>query len=120
MPEEWANACTAVCTGDSWNVFIKALRNLFVEDMVARLDSWADREKYPELNKQLHSIRLRRNYVEHPDSVKGREEEERCRLEDIGRRLPISTNDWLILQLKALDRLIKALEVTIEQIARQG
>jgi tetratricopeptide (TPR) repeat protein len=118
MPGEWADACVVVRTQESWKVFIKALRNLFVEDMRERLDSWVDRKKYPELNRELHSIRLRRNYVEHPVSVDGREEEERCRLEDIGKRLPTSANDWLILQLKALDRLGRAIEATIEQIAR--
>jgi hypothetical protein len=118
MPEEWANACIVVRTRDSWDIFIKALRNLLVEDMKARLAVWDDRRRYPDLNTQLHSIRLRRNYVEHPESVESRDEEEGRCLEDIGKRFPTCSDDWLILQLKALDRLTKALEATIEQIAR--
>jgi len=118
MDKQWANASIVVRTQESWEVFIKALRELFVEDMRERLDSWVDRRKYPDLTRELHSIRLRRNYVEHRNSVEGREEEERCCLEDISKRLPTSANDWLILQLKALDRLGRALEATIEQIAR--
>lgn len=118
MPDEWANASIVVRTQESWAVFIKALRDLFVEDMKSRLDSWDDKRKYPDLTSLLHSIRLRRNYVEHPDSVEGRNEEEKCCLEDIRKRFPTATNDWLILQLTTLDRLIKVLEDTIEQIAR--
>jgi hypothetical protein len=118
MPEEWANACIVVRTRDAWDVFIKALRNLFIEDMRSRLDSWGDRRRYPDLNTQLHSIRLRRNYVEHPASAEGRNEEERCCLIDIGKRFPTCSDDWLILQLSSLDHLTKALKATIEQIAR--
>ena len=118
MPDEWANASIVVRTQDSWDVFIKALRDLFVEDMKSRLDSWDDKRKYPDLTGLLHSIRLRRNYVEHPKSVDGRNEEEKCCLEDIDKRFPTSANDWLILQLATLDQLIKVLEATIEQIAR--
>lgn len=117
MPTEWANACNLVRTRDSWNTFMKALRDLFVEDMKSRLDSWEDRKRYPELNSQLHSIRLRRNYIEHPESDEGRNEEEKCCVGDIGKRFPISGDDWLILQINALDRLKGALEATIEQIS---
>lgn len=119
MPDEWTNACTVVKTRDSWEVFIKAFRDLFVEDMRSRLDSWDDRKIYPDLNKELHSIRKRRNYVEHPNSVDGREEEEKCCLEYLGKRVPIKPDDWLGLQLKALDRVIEVLEKTIDQISRE-
>ena len=118
MPEQWANACIVVRTPESWGIFIKALRNLFVEDLRERLDSWVDRRKYPDLNRELHSIRLRRNYVEHPNSVEGRNEEERCCMEDIGKRFPTSTNDWIALQLKVLDRLTKAIRKIVEELAR--
>lgn len=118
MPDEWANASIVVRTQDSWDVFIKALRDLFVEDMKSRLDSWDDKRKYPDLTSLLHSIRQRRNYVEHPNSVNGRNEEEKCCLEDIDKRFPTSANEWLILQLATLDQLINVLEATIEQIAR--
>jgi tetratricopeptide (TPR) repeat protein len=120
MPEEWTNACTVVKTRDSWEVFIKAFRDLFVEDMRSRLDSWDDRKIYLDLNKELHSIRKRRNYAEHPDSVDGREEEEKCCLEDLGKRVPTKPDDWLGLQLRALDRVIGVLEKTVEQISRAG
>ncbi|RME56010.1 hypothetical protein D6779_11415 [Candidatus Parcubacteria bacterium] len=119
MPEEWSNASIVVQTKDTWEIFIGAMRDIFVEDMVCRLNNWEQRGLYPELNKQLHSIRLRRNYVEHPDSVDGKsEEEERC-LRVIGKRFPTSGDEWLILQIDALEQLIKALEVTIEQIAKK-
>lgn len=119
MPEEWSNASTVVRTRDSWGIFIKALRNIFVEDMTSRLDTWSDRKLYPELNRQMHSIRLRRNYVEHPDSVEGKEEEESRCLEVIGKRFPTSRDEWLMLQIESLDQLVRAFEVTIEQIARK-
>lgn len=118
MPEEWENACIVVRTRDSWNIFIKALRDLFVEDLKSRLDSWEDSKRYPDLNREMHSIRKRRNYVEHPESEEGKNEEEKCCLKDIDKRIPTSQNDWLILQLKTLDRLTKVLEAIIEQIAR--
>jgi tetratricopeptide (TPR) repeat protein len=118
MPEEWENACIVVRTRDSWNVFIKALRDLFLEDLKSRLGSWEDSKRYTDLNREMHSIRKRRNYVEHPESEEGRNEEEKCCLKDIGKRIPTSQNDWLILQLKALDRLTKVFEAIIEQIAR--
>lgn len=118
MPEEWANASITVRTRDAWNVFIKALRDLFVEDMVSRYDAWEDRKKFPELDKELYSIRQRRNYVEHPDSKEGKAEEERCSLDVTGKRFPTSANDWLALQLSALDCLERALEACLEQIAR--
>ena len=121
MPGEWDNACTVVCTQETWDVFIKALRNLFVEDMKSRLlKEWNDRKRYPDLNSELHSIRRRRNYVQHlndPDNLDGKKEEERCCVRDIGKKLPTSTDEWLILQLKAIDRLIKAIETAIEQNA---
>lgn len=119
MPEEWANASIPVRTKDAWAIFIKALRDIFVEDMVSRLDTWEDRRLYPELNKQLHSIRLRRNYIEHPDSVDGRREEEKCCLRVIGKRFPTSGDEWLMLQIDALEQLIRAFEVAIEQIAKK-
>ena len=118
MPNEWDNTSIVVRTKDSFGIFIKALRNLFVEDMRSQLKYWEDKRKYPDLTSLLHSIRLRRNYVEHREAVDARKEEEKCCLEDIGKRFPTSSNDWLILQLKALDRLIKVLEATFEQIAR--
>jgi len=118
MPNEWENASIFVRTSDTWGIFIKALRDLFVEDIISRLDSWEDRRKYPDLNKELHSIRLRRNYVEHPASEEGRKEEETCCLRDIGKRFPTTANDWTILHLKALDRLLNILQTIIEQVAK--
>ena len=118
MPREWANASIVVRTMDTWKIFIKALRDLFVEDMVCRMDDWEDKKKYPDLNKELLSIRYRRNYVEHPDSEQGRKEEENCCLKDIGKGLPTTTDDWLILQIKTLDRLSNALQTTFEYIAK--
>jgi tetratricopeptide (TPR) repeat protein len=118
MPNEWAKASITVQTSDTWETFIEALRDLFVEDMISRLDSWEDRMKYPELNKELYSIRLRRNYVEHPQSEDGRKEEETCCSRDIGKRFPTVMDDWTMLQLKALDRLLKILQATIEQVAK--
>lgn len=121
MPHEWENATTVVRTIDTWGIFIKALRDLFVEDIVSsRLDSWEDRKKYPELNKELHSIRIRRNYVEHPESEDSRKEEETCCLRDTGKILPTTSDDWTKLQLKALGRLIGILQATVEQIAKNS
>ena len=118
MPCEWTNASIVVRTEDTWQTFMKALRDLFVEDMVCRMDDWEDRKKYPDLNKELLSIRYRRNYVEHPDSEQGRKEEENCCLKDIDKRLPTTTDDWLILQIKTLDRLSNALQTTLEYTAK--
>jgi hypothetical protein len=118
MPNEWANASIVVPTQEAWGTFIKALRDLFVEDMLSRLDVWEDRRRYPTLNRELHSIRQRRNYVEHPDSKEGKEEEEKSCLRDIGKRFPTSTREWTLLQLKTLDHFLKALQETFEQIAK--
>ena len=117
MPGKWNDARTVVSTQETWNVFTKALRDLFVEDMRSQLDSWADKKRYPDISSELYSIRWRRNYVEHSDSAQGREEEEKCCLRDIDKKFPTSADEWLILQLKAIDRLIKAIETAIEQNA---
>ncbi len=119
MPEEWENASIVVKTKDTWEIFMSALRDIFVEDMVSRLNDWRDRKVYSELNKQLHSIRLRRNYIEHPESGEGKREEEECCLRVLEKRFPTSGDEWLILQLDALEQLVKAFEDTIEQIARK-
>lgn len=119
MPNEWENASIVVRTPEAWGTFIKALRNLFVEDMLSQLDSWEDRRKFPNLNKELHSIRLRRNCIEHPTSEEGKKEEENCCLRDIGKRLPTSTTEWTILQLRAVDRLASAVQATIKQLAKE-
>jgi len=118
MPEEWANASLVVRTQDAWNVFIKALRNIFVEDMVSRLDDWQDKRIYPDLYKQLHSIRKRRNYIEHPDSNDGRQQEESQCVRVLGKKFPTSGNEWLALQLDALTQITKALESALEQLAK--
>lgn len=118
MANEWANASLVVRTRDSWGVFIKALRALFVEDMVSRLDEWSDRTRYPDLNRELHSIRVRRNYVEHPESEDSRDEDEQCCIRDVGKRFPTSGNEWLGLQLKTLDRMLARLNDVIQQTAR--
>ena len=117
MPNEWANASITVQTPDTWGTFVKALRDLFVEDMTSRLDSWDDRKQYPDLYEELHSIRLRRNYVEHPKSEEGIKEEERCCLRDIDKRFPTCANDWIILQIKTLDRLINVVQGIVRQAA---
>ncbi len=118
MPQEWTNASIVVRTSDTWGTFIKALRDLFVEDVITRLDSWEDRKKFPELNKELHSIRVRRNYIEHPESEESRKEEEICCFRDIDKRLPTTTDDWAKLQLRVLNRLISLLKATVEQISK--
>ena len=117
MQGQWNNACTVVCTPETWDVFIGALRDLFVEDMRSRLDSWADKKRYPDISSELYSTRWRRNYVEHPNSAQGREEEEKCRLRDIDKKFPTSADEWLTLQLNAIDRLINVIETAIEQNA---
>ncbi len=111
------NACTVVCTQETWDVFTKALRNLFVEDMRSRHEDWADRKRCPDISGELYSIRWRRNYVEHRDSEQGKKEEEKCCLRDIGKKFPTSADEWLTLQLNAIDRLINTIETAIEQNA---
>jgi tetratricopeptide (TPR) repeat protein len=118
MPEEWANASTPVKTRASWDIFIKALRDLFVEDMVDRLEVWLSSGKHPALIRELNSVRLRRNYAEHRNSAEARnEEEQRCRA-DVGRRVPTAESEWLLLQLKTLGRLAAALQSTVDQLSR--
>jgi hypothetical protein len=116
MVDEWDNACTIVKTKETWGIFIKALRDLFVEDMVSRLTEWEDRNVYTELNELLHSIRERRNYVEHEDAINGKKEEEKCCLSDIKKKFPTTKNDWLILQLKQLERTEQILQKTLNRI----
>jgi tetratricopeptide (TPR) repeat protein len=120
MVDEWKNACAVVNTKDSWGLFIKALRDLFVQDMNSRLTEWEDRKLYHELNELLHSIRERRNYVEHEDSTSGKKEEEKCCLSDIKKKFPTSENDWLILQLKELERVEQILQKTLDRIASKN
>lgn len=118
MPYEWANASIVVRTEETWQTFMKALRDLFVEDMVSRMDDWVDKKKYPDLFNELLSIRLRRNFVEHSKSEQGRIEEEKCCLRDIGKRLPTTKEEWLMLQLKTLNRLSSALQTALEHVAK--
>jgi len=109
MPTEWIEAATVAQSEKSWAIFIGALRDLFVEDMISRLDSWEDRRLYSDMNRELHSIRERRNYVEHPESTQGKAEEEKRCLEDIHRRFATSSTDWLVLQIGTLGRMTIAL-----------
>ena len=114
MPEKWANTQIIVKSRESWEIFIKALRDLFVEDMKSPLNKWKDKLLYPKLHEELHSIRLRRNFVEHPESKEGKKEETKCCQRDIGKEYPTSQNDWLKLQIVLLHRLTLALDEAIE------
>lgn len=91
---------------------------MFVEDMVSKLNDWPDAKRYPDLNRELHSTRLRRNYVEHPESEEARKEEEKCCHRDLGKRIPTSSDHWICLQIGVLQRLESALVNVIDQAGK--
>lgn len=117
-PTEWTNAGVVARTKESWELFIKAMRNLFVEDMVHKLNDWTESRRYPDLNRELHSMRLRRNYIEHSESEEARKEDEKCCERDLGKRLASSADDWVCLQIGVLQRLEKALLTVVDVIGR--
>ena len=116
---EWDDLSVVVLSRNTWVVFIKAMRDVFVKDMIEQLDAWEGRRKYPDLYRELNSVRERRNLVEHAESVQGREEEERSCLRDIGKRAATSSQEWVRLQVNLLDRMVNALEKCLLVVANR-
>ncbi|HEY9786944.1 MAG TPA: ATP-binding protein, partial [Candidatus Obscuribacterales bacterium] len=109
-----------VNSADTWNTFIGALKLLMVDDLRMSVDS-LETTPYTILAKILHQVRLRRNYVEHPDNPSkwARIVELQHRKSDITKDDPRLPDDWTRLQIGLLQRTIRALALQLATLEEQ-
>lgn len=101
-----------VTSPEEWNSFMGCLQLCFVTDVIGQVDDLKG-TAYNSLESILQQVRLRRNYVEHPEKPthSAKAVELSHRNQDICSDKPSSPADWTKLQVGLLDRLRRALDV---------
>jgi tetratricopeptide (TPR) repeat protein len=99
-----------------WDAWIGALKRTLVDDLDGSIDELPKRNMEV-LASTIHALRLRRNYVEHPQrpSKAAREAEMQQRFADLGKPEPTDPADWRQMQLGLISRVIRATTIQLAE-----